>query len=234
MEFYLAPDHPQRLTTSVAVQRFPLAKVVLCSLLVHALIVAGLMWLGDRPESLRSTPNSRSIDATLVFVEQPPPPPAEVKAEVEPEVVSQSPPLTSPGIASDTPAKAEPDVIQQDIPVPEVETRPSREQRSSGILSTQQSTQSFLQKYHQQRVGSLSEQQSQQYRQQQRSPNLNIPTRAELEEDGMPGEPMVVACDDTAANALRIVGSFMGGRMRCRDKPDIDQFIQKRLNKETQ
>ena len=137
--------------------------------------------------------------------------------DVEEIVVSEEEPDTMPEIVTDT--------TLQDIDIsdnaPNV-TRPRSIANSA--------TRKFLQQQQQAMLAQTAEQASAEFRRKITSPDLNLP-EIEYEVSQIPGKPIIVACNKTAVNVLRILSQIAGGTLRCRDESNIDEFIQRRVEK---
>lgn len=227
-----------------------IAVFVLASLIIHAMIVwlfsrGGISLPVETQQSIEPIqariiyPELPKVEVELPIVEQPveAAPEAIENDVIEDEVIaseaieSEPVPTTQPEVSHPIDAEEiEQAELATELPVEESNQPPSTTLNSSGT-STMSLTERYLNRYHQQQMQSQSEMASEEYRRSINSPDLDIPTMAEIAEEPGP-KTQTVACDDTAANVLRIMSQLVGGTLRCRDKPDIDEFIQKRLDKE--
>lgn len=95
---------------------------------------------------------------------------------------------------------------------------------------TRGATKRFLQQQQQTMLDKTAEQASAEFRRQISSPDLNLP-EIDFEVSQAPGKPIIVACNKTAVNVLRILSQIAGGTLRCRDESNVDEFIQRRIEK---
>jgi hypothetical protein len=204
------------------------------------LVLFGISFLTDKPTDKFKEQIEREkkpIEAVLVYPTLPPSKPTETQktevnvSEPEPqtEIVQQEPiPQEELPEVSEQPTDV--NIGAQDSSNQVAETVRQAQPKTTPSLITGSSTKQFLQRQFESELQNLSETESEQYRQSITSPELNIPDWQNIEEEPVV-KPVTVRCDNTAAKTVRLLGNIMGGRMRCADKPDIDQFIQKRLNK---
>ncbi len=114
-------------------------------------------------------------------------------------------------------------------PTIEPVTQPSLNRQAGSLARGQR----FLQQQQQAAIQQMAEQGSQTYQRQLTSPDLNIPEYVE-QVPTSPVKPKIVACDNTAVNALRLLSQIAGGNLKCRDETPIDEFIKRRLEKKPQ
>ncbi|MDM7861230.1 hypothetical protein QTP81_11555 [Alteromonas sp. ASW11-36] len=213
---------------------------VVVSLVIHTLVVVIVSRGGVTTPAV--APNKAApIKARIIY------PPLPVQVEETTPDLTDNQPIEKIEVALEseleqtveTPLEPLPDATQQDTPpfssTEELSTEPANQVESESQGSFGSSSMSLTERYfnrlHQQHIQSQGEIASQEYRRSITSPDLDLPTMAEIAEEPGP-KTQTVACDDTAANVLRIISQLAGGTLRCRDKPDIDEFIQKRLDKE--
>ena len=170
------------------------------------------------------TPDQKPINAVLVFPTSAIP----NDTEIPQRAIVKTPETRHTGSLSALPkqkAIEEPAIVGGDIP-----SKTENPPKIDPPRRIKKSTQAYLQRQFQQRLHNLSETESEQYRQGITSPKLNIPNWQSITTEPEV-KPIVVRCDNQIANTVRLLGNIMGGRMRCNATPDIDPFIQKRINK---
>lgn len=206
----------------------------LCFSVFLHLMVIGLLSRSNysAPQIKRDDP--KAIVAKLVFAQLPPIQEQEsISAQIpeSPQMQEKEAPETAPEVEK-IQNETHPEIEQTKVakPILEDTTSPVMPNVRRPLTSTGL-TQRYMQQRNNEKLDMLVEQEVRHFRKQQQSPDLNIPEFDPYAEDQSVRKPQIVACDKTATKIFSMVGNMMGGNMRCREKPDIDEFINKRLEK---
>ena len=195
---------------------------VCLSFLLHVLIICLLSHRNSEQPVVASSKAIQVIEATLIFSKL-----AEIQSQPSTsQQMTKVEKLTEEkriGLSETQP------ILIPTKPLNE-KSQPERIRRAKGS-SSQKLTQRYMQQQNTEQLNGLIEQEVKQYRQYQNSPDLEIPAFEPNAEQQRQTKPKIIACDKTAAKIFAFVGNSMGGKMRCRDKPNIDEFINRRLNK---
>ena len=204
------------------------------SVLIHVIAIGIMMRPTPNPIPSHSKPEERAIKARIIYPTLP------QQAALEPLPVEEEPTLadTKPMVSDEPPeqisapterlADTEQDRRQQEQQTlkPEVSGNSASSQR----VSSGRAIKRFMQQQNNQAIESLSRQQSATYARQLNSPDLNLPEYV-APQDQQLIKPKIVACDKTAVKVFKTLSQIMGGNLRCLEQPNIDEFIQKRLEK---
>lgn len=205
------------------------------SFLLHVLIIGLLSHRNSERPVVESSEETQVIEATLIFPKLPEIPlepstlrPA-TKAEEQIEEKQVEVSETQAEELIDSLSNTEPVLIPSKSLNENAKPEPLRRAKA---LSSQGFTQRYMQQRNVEQLNGLIEQEVKQYREQQNAPDLEIPAFDPNAQEKRLTKPTIVACDKTAAKIFAIIGNTMGGKMRCRDKPNIDEFINRRLDKQ--
>lgn len=230
--------------------------IVLLSVLVHVGIVTSLSWSTPAPQETTAPP----IKAVLIQLPAITPAP-EIKQEVllpAPEAVAeiseqlaedapqpneepaqQAKPVAE-AVATETipePTPPAPGVTPEMTPevTPEVTTDTSSilmqsdDSPAPASRSIRQSIGQSLQQQQLQVQQEMAEAAAQAYREQKNSPDLRI-GEYQPKPEPTPGEHEI-NCDKGVNSSLAVVAGLFGGNVKCTQRNDFQQFIDKRLNK---
>lgn len=217
-----------------------LTVVVVISVIAHLGLL--MAFSSSVQKAVSVPPEIEPIQASIIYPDLTEYQEFDVQTQETPMVETSSPPIEQEPIAQE-PQMMESSDVSDEVALPEealvepvtLEPSPTTESTSQRSLNQQAGSilrgQRFLEQMQQRSVEQMAEQQSQTYRRQLTSPDLNIPEYVEREA-ASPVKPKIVACDNTAVNVLRTLSQFAGGNLKCRDQTPIDEFIQRRLNKD--
>ena len=219
--------------------------ILLLSILVHAAIIYSLSWTTPVPPEITEP----TIQAVLIRL--PPTPPETAPVEPEPVLPDVEPkneaPVTTTDVAPEPIAPAEPtpasDVSEPPLePDTQPDAQPPAEQPANGEILTQsadspapasrsirQSIGQSLQQQQMQMQQDMAEAAARAYRQQKNSPDLRI-GEFDPNPEPTPGEHQI-NCDKGVNSSLAVVAGLFGGNVKCTQRNDFQQFIDKRLNK---
>lgn len=247
---------PQIATRTPPVNTQPIIAVVCVSVVAHIGLLVALSSSVQAPTP--EPPDTQAIQARIIYpdisdYEEPQPssdeeqPLLEEARQDEPLAQPLAQPMAKPDVSAQ-PIEAQP---ESEIPVaadtqsptdttnepPASVSNPTTEPVTQPNLNRQAGSlarsQRFLQQQQQAAIQQMAEQGSQTYQRQLTSPDLNIPEYVE-QVPTSPVKPKIVACDNTAVNALRLLSQIAGGNLKCRDETPIDEFIKRRLEKKPQ
>lgn len=233
---------PQIATRTPPVNTQPIIAVVCVSVVAHIGLLVALSSSVQAPTS--EPPDTQAIQARIIYpdisdYEEPQPSSDEEQPLLE--EARQDEPLAQPieaqpeseiPVSADTQSPTdttnEPPASVSN-PTTEPVTQPNLNRQAGSLARGQR----FLQQQQQAAIQQMAEQGSQTYQRQLTSPDLNIPEYVE-QVPTSPVKPKIVACDNTAVNALRLLSQIAGGNLKCRDETPIDEFIKRRLEKKPQ
>lgn len=248
IDISLVDDSPGPSPRPVA-QSKALWGILLLSVLVHAAIVCSLSWTTPVPPEV----SEPTIKAVLIRLPPAPPETAPETAPLEPEPVlpdvepKNEVPVTTTEVAPEPIAPAEPtpapNVSEPPVePDTQPDAQPPAEQPANGEILTQsvdspapasrsirQSIGQSLQQQQMQMQQDMAEAAARAYQQQKNSPDLRI-GEYDPKPEPTPGEHQI-NCDKGVNSSLAVVAGLFGGNVKCTQRNDFQQFIDKRLNK---
>ncbi|MFT6897494.1 MAG: hypothetical protein ACJA13_001901 [Paraglaciecola sp.] len=181
----------------------------------------------------------KAIKATLVypkFITPPLPSPKQqpVPAQniVAPEVVEKSASTVTAPVSSPIPVVKTIPPVKEKI-VNSTNTKPAVISDNQGS-SAQEQVQQQLKGFNRQAIADVAAEEAARYRRQLNSPSLlDKPATSQLseEEKFRKARQVRANCSNMASQGVAILSMIGGGDIKCTNQPDIDAFIQDRLNK---
>ena len=218
-----------------------------CSLLIH-LIGAVLIWYLS-PSSAPRTPVKPNppLRATLVYQAAPrnvpvAPPSSEQQIPDSPVALGRvNPEVESPASEKQQIAETTAEVTEP-VSQPEPSVRPAQAalpaiEHPVSAQQLQQRIRAGLHAQQQQQVDQLTSQSRDQWQQQLNSPQVADPrkfNRLTEEQQRAEARKVEVNCNNTGAAVMATLSNWTGGTVTCSGLPDIDKFIDARLNREQQ
>jgi hypothetical protein len=207
------------------------------SLLLHILLLLVIARsFKDQPQKIIHQPSA--IQATLVYPTFVTPPLSSAKQQPVPEKNSVAPDVVE--ISAATVEAAVPSVLPVIKKIPLVDEKPVEFIATTPVfirgkqeISAQEQVQHQLKGFNKQALADVAAEATARYRRQLNSPSLlDKPATSQLSEDEKfaTARQVRVNCLNMASQGVAMLSMITGGTIACSNQPDVDGFIQDRLN----